>query len=89
MNEKDMYIGQTLDDRYEILEVIGEGGMAVVWPPSKLRRSTCTLTGPGGFSKRTPRVVERIVRLCCATSMPIRERCEESWKTTASSQLCA
>ncbi len=31
MEEKDQYIGQTLDDRYEIQELIGEGGMAVVY----------------------------------------------------------
>ena len=29
-NNMDRYIGQMLDDRYEILEVIGRGGMAVV-----------------------------------------------------------
>ena len=29
--DKDKYIGQLLDDRYEILEVIGIGGMAVVY----------------------------------------------------------
>lgn len=29
--DKDKYIGQLLDDRYEILEVIGVGGMAVVY----------------------------------------------------------
>ena len=27
----DKYLGTTLDDRYEILEVIGTGGMAVVY----------------------------------------------------------
>ena len=31
MNEKDKYIGQVLDKRYEILELIGEGGMALVY----------------------------------------------------------
>lgn len=31
MNEQDKYIGQRLDERYEILEQIGEGGMAVVY----------------------------------------------------------
>lgn len=31
MNENDKYIGKMLDDRYEILERIGEGGMAVVY----------------------------------------------------------
>ena len=31
MNENDKYIGQMLDERYEILERIGEGGMAIVY----------------------------------------------------------
>ena len=31
MNENEKYIGKMLDDRYEILECIGEGGMAVVY----------------------------------------------------------
>lgn len=31
MNENEKYIGKMLDDRYEILECIGEGGMAIVY----------------------------------------------------------
>ena len=31
MNEEEKYIGQMLEDRYEILETIGEGGMAIVF----------------------------------------------------------
>ena len=31
MNEEEKYIGNMLDDRYEILETIGEGGMAIVF----------------------------------------------------------
>ena len=31
MNEEEKYIGKMLDDRYEILETIGEGGMAIVF----------------------------------------------------------
>lgn len=31
MNEEEKYIGQVLEDRYEILETIGEGGMAIVF----------------------------------------------------------
>ena len=31
MNENEKYIGKMFDDRYEILECIGEGGMAVVY----------------------------------------------------------
>ncbi|MBR0208091.1 MAG: Stk1 family PASTA domain-containing Ser/Thr kinase [Oscillospiraceae bacterium] len=31
MNEEEKYIGKLLDDRYEIIETIGEGGMALVF----------------------------------------------------------
>ena len=31
MNSYDKYLGQTLDERYQILERIGEGGMALVY----------------------------------------------------------
>ena len=31
MNENDSYIGKTLDGRYEIMNIIGEGGMAIVY----------------------------------------------------------
>ena len=31
MNENDQYIGMKLDDRYEIEQLVGEGGMAVVY----------------------------------------------------------
>ena len=33
----DKYLGTTLDDRYEILEIIGAGGMAVVYKATDLR----------------------------------------------------
>ena len=31
MDTNDKYIGKMLDDRYEIREIIGEGGMAIVY----------------------------------------------------------
>ena len=31
MDNKDKYIGQIFDERYEILELIGVGGMSIVY----------------------------------------------------------
>ena len=44
MNEEEKYIGKLLDDRYEILETIGEGGMALVFRALDLRAEGFDLT---------------------------------------------
>ena len=46
--DNDKYIGRLLDNRYEVLEVIGVGGMAVVYKARchRLNRLVVTREGP-------------------------------------------
>ena len=55
MDNMDKYLGKMLDDRYEIMEVIGVGGMAVVYKAMchRLNRYVAIKDTAGTSSPRT------------------------------------